>query len=425
MSRQRGARGGNSDHVVQIHITNAEVKDADAIFSRHDANGQPIVLVPDSPSLFCPAIAVTIPSGPYCLQQSWFNDVGPAPPGFKWFWCGWNRVSHIVSAKGISYNHPVADCPTSDNVMVRVDLSLNFQIMSVQDAQTFVYSLGATRLDEMLSAETEEAIRALVNTVPVMKVRDLKEEFTSAMKSGLNETMNQYGITIKNVKITDVALPPELDKTLQSRTQFETQMEQQEKTHEAMMRKMNDDAKQIFEQIKKTNKRAVQDLRAETERAVIAREEQLATVLNSKNVNTVDMKSQAEVAQIQANSKKSVSTAEAERHATEILLSTKAQADARKVESDQDYKSREVRSIAELNVASNEAKEIDEDADAEREAAKSLAALRDFEVQQLRMNVLTGLAATSNMVITGDTGDKVLEIIAPGGSMDMSTISGK
>lgn len=425
----RGMQSRNSmgkSKVVQIHISMGQVGDADAMFARNDNQGQPIVLIPDSPKVYCPSFCVTVPSGPWVLKQTWYNDQGQAPTGFHMMWCGWDRISHIVTRKGISYNHPVSDCPTSDNVMVRIDLSLNFQIgPEIGDAQKFVYTLGATRLDEMLSAETEEAIRALVNQVPVMKVLDLREEFTVTMKTGLNRTMNNYGVMINNVKITNVQLPASLEKTLQSRTSFETQMEQQEKKHAAHMRKLNDDARQRLEQIKKDNKRRIQDLTAETERAEINREERITAVQATKEVRVTEATSQAEVRGIQARSKKSVSVADAEKHATELVVRITAKCDAQKVEADQDFKSRKVRAEAGLAVKMNEAKGIEADASAEREGAKSLGPLRDFKVQQLRMNVLTGLAQNTNMVMTGETGEGVLEMLAPGGKRDMSGTKGK
>ena len=51
----------------------------------------------------------------------------------------------------------------------------------IDEAKKFVYSLGASRLDELLSSQTEEAIRALVYGVPAMRVHDLREEFAIGM----------------------------------------------------------------------------------------------------------------------------------------------------------------------------------------------------------------------------------------------------
>ena len=68
--------------------------------------------------------------------------------------------------------------------MVNVDLSLAFRIgPDAEAARKFVYRLGAHRFDELLSAETEEAIRGLVYSVTHDKVNDLREEFAVGMLS--------------------------------------------------------------------------------------------------------------------------------------------------------------------------------------------------------------------------------------------------
>eukprot|EP00501_MAST-03F_sp_TOSAG23-6_P000591 GSMAST32.ASY1.ANO1.612.1 assembled CDS len=404
--------------VVQKHISS--VGEAAAVFARAENNNeQPIVLVPTSG--WCCNTCITIPSGYWVLHQKWFKDQGEAPTGFICCWPGYYRVSHIVTRKGISYNHPVANCPTIDNVMVEVDLGLTFQIgPKIEDAKKFIYHLGACNFDELLSAEVEEAIRALVNRVPVMKVLDLREEFALGMKGGLNRTMKPYGVEIKNVKITNVQLPASLEATLQSRTSFETQMEQQEKKHTAEMRKVNDDAAQRLEQIMKENKRSVQDLTAETERAIINREERLTAALNHRDVCIVNESSRTEVAIVEAQSKVSVATQDGKRDATKVVERTRATCDARKVTAEQNYQSRFVLAEAGVDVAKKKAKIIELDANIEKSAATQLADVREFEVQNLRLDVLTGIAKNSNMVITGETGDGILGLLAPGGMNDLS-----
>eukprot|EP00978_Attheya_sp_CCMP212_P044827 scaffold324068_cov30-Attheya_sp.AAC.1 len=104
--------------------------------------------------------------------------MGALPPSVIWFWPAWKRISHIITRATFTYNAPAQNCPTADNVMVNVDLSLTFRIgPDVDVAQAFVYLLGAHRFDELLSAEAEEAIRGLVYSVTHNKVNDLREEF--------------------------------------------------------------------------------------------------------------------------------------------------------------------------------------------------------------------------------------------------------
>jgi hypothetical protein len=53
------------------------------------------------------------------------------------------------------------------------------------------------------SAQTDEAIRGLVRGVPAMRVLDLREEFASGMLRGLNSKINQFGVVILNVKVSE------------------------------------------------------------------------------------------------------------------------------------------------------------------------------------------------------------------------------
>ena len=91
--------------------------------------------------------------------------------------------------------------------MVNVDLSLTFRIGPDADAATnFIYKLGAHRFDELIGAETEEAIRGLVYSVTHDKVADLREEFAVGMLKTLNSKINMYGVQIMNVKVSTLFL---------------------------------------------------------------------------------------------------------------------------------------------------------------------------------------------------------------------------
>jgi len=124
---------------------------------------------------------------------------------------------------------------------------------------------------------------------------------------------------------------------------------------------------------------------------------------------------------VEAESKKDVANRQGEKSHVEIVVRTKPSCDAKRIASDQDYQSRVIRSAAKLEMAKNEAKGTLAEAEVEKAAAAQLQEQRDFEVTKLRMDVLTGIAQHSNMVICGDTGEKLLQQFAPGGVGDMSS----
>jgi len=215
-------------HSRLVQRTIKKATDADTAFSELIHNEIPMVLVPSKPLYF--HFALNVPSGPFVIWQRFMKDKGSLEPGVKWLWPSWNYISHIVTRSVISYNAPARNCPTADSVMVSVDLSLTFQIgPDIEAARKFVYRLGPNRFDELLSAETEEAIRGLVYSVTHDKVNDLREEFASNMFATLNSKVEPFGVQILNVKVTNVKLPPELQQRLEHTTAFKTKMEEQEK----------------------------------------------------------------------------------------------------------------------------------------------------------------------------------------------------
>ena len=68
---------------------------------------------------------------------------------------------------------------------------------------------------------------------------------------------------VKNVKITDVALPRELSSLLEQTTTFRSRIAEIAKKHENSIRVLQDEASQALESIERTNARRKQDLLAQ------------------------------------------------------------------------------------------------------------------------------------------------------------------
>merc|ERR1719230_514470 len=193
---------------------------------------------------------VSIPSGFFVLYQRWYKNEGSLEPGFKPCWPFWYRVSHVVNRATITYSAPSRQVPTADNVMVDINLSLTFSIgPDIAGAEQFVYKLGTTRFDEFLSNEVEEGIRGLVYSVTHDRVNDLREEFAQGMLASLSRKFHPYGVQIKNVKITESALPQHLATMLEQTTTFKTRISEVAKKHENTIRVLVDEASQQLEQI--------------------------------------------------------------------------------------------------------------------------------------------------------------------------------
>lgn len=372
----------------------------------------PIVLVPRSAKFF--QFMVNVPSGPYVLWQDWHKDMGALPPGVIWFWPAWKRISHIITRATITYNAPAQNCPTADNVMVNVDLSLTFRIgPDVDAAQAFVYRLGAHRFDELLSAEAEEAIRGLVYSVTHDKVNDLREEFALGMLTTLNSKTNTYGVQIQNVKITDVKLPIDLQKRLERTTAFKTKMGEQEKSHENRVRVLEDEATKELETIRKSNARKIQEIVAERNRYDIERREMEERARGESRVQEVHAVTEAEVTLKKVQGDEVVMKVKAKQDAEALLKRAQVESQKLKIEAEQKATVMIKQSEAELKVAESNAAAMIAKAEAEAEGAQALSEKRRYELEWARLSVLKQIAGTGRRFITGKAGQSILNDLVP------------
>uniref|UniRef100_A0A7S2V726 Band 7 domain-containing protein n=1 Tax=Fibrocapsa japonica TaxID=94617 RepID=A0A7S2V726_9STRA len=333
-------------------------------------------------------------------------------PGVIWCWPRWNRISHVITKATLTYNAPAKDCPTADNVMVNVDLSLTFRIgPSYEAAEKFVYSLGANRLDELLSAKTEEAIRGLVYSVTHERVNDLREEFASGVMASLNGQCKPYGVEIMNVKITEVYLPDVLQERLERTTAFRTKMEEAEKSHENRLVVLTDTATQELEVIKKTNARKLQELNAEIRRHQIEVTEMMEAARGRAQVNEVEAKSRSEVAIMQAQGDVEVAKVNGQREAEEKVKLMEIDTNKRRKQADQAAEINILASEAKLAAADNQAKALMAKAEAEAKAARQLEEKRKFELEWEQLKVMGQIAGNGRKLISGEKGDRILQQI--------------
>ncbi|ETN19802.1 hypothetical protein PPTG_04983 [Phytophthora nicotianae INRA-310] len=394
------------NRLVQLDVNRP--MDAMGHFNAKVVDGRiPLVLIPSYPNFF--TFMQQIPSGVWVLQQTWNTHAGMINPGLKVFWPAWNRVSHIVTKQAVAYSNPVRDCPTADNVMVDIDISISFQIGPTEDdAVKFVYTLGAHRLDELLFSLTEEAIRGLVNSVRYDQVHDLREDFAMGMKTDLNNKLAQFGVFIHNVKVTNVELPSSLSSTLEGTTAFKTRMEEQEKNHENQLRILINEETQKLTAVQKENERAVPDLLAAKARANIIRNEMRTTA---------EAKAQMTIAQHKAEYANKIKEAEgfkidavATATAASVRAQTQPAVDLANLKQNyaQYIAAAKIKSDAMVKAAEREATIILADAEAEAVAADFLAEKRSFDYQQKKIRLETGLAHAVPMVISGKNGDDLI-----------------
>mmetsp|Transcript_30905 Transcript_30905/g.80790 ORF Transcript_30905/g.80790 Transcript_30905/m.80790 type:complete len:432 (-) Transcript_30905:469-1764(-) len=402
-------------------------------FNSSGANGDEICLVaaPDSAADmccgcgFCCQPYVAVPSGFFILFQRWYKNMGEMTPGVKLCWPFWYRISHIINKATITYSAPSRNVPTADNVFVDVNLSLTFSIgPGIEDASDFVYKLGTVRFDEFLSNEVEEGIRGLVYSVTHDRVNDLREEFAQGMLQSLSRKFKPYGVQIRNVKITETALPRELAFKLEETTTFRTRIAEKAKKHENTIRVLADQASQELETIVRTNMRREQDLSAQCVRYQIQHQEKIDEMVGSARVQEIGAKSRMDVLIGQAKGDYEVAQAEGEKEAEVIRKNMQIDCERRKVKIEEQAAVMILESEGQLRAAENNAQALIAEAEAENNSTAGLEVKRKYELEWERLAILEKLAKEGRRFISGSTGAGVMREMVPT-STSMAKTSGK
>lgn len=393
---------------TQVHVTNVCAK-AVSIVSQKSSSGEiPLVIIPSRRSPL--SLMMEVPSGVTCLLQKFGADMGAADPGLH-FVPSWWRIAYVVSNQANTYDAPVLACPTSDDVMVNIDVVLIFRI---NDAQKFVYKLGAQNFDDFLSGTVDEAIRMLVRTQTHKTVYWLRGDRAKEMLPKLNQVFEGSGVIFSDVKITAVWLPNELASTLENTTIMEKKMDKLRRQNEYEMVKINmENAMQIEEITRKLEQTLVAEkgraTRAELEfdqRKVKAEEDGRVALIQAESIGQVEHMA----TQTQLNrTKVTLNTLEVQQtsKAKEYDLSTRKAAEL-------DSEVRELGSLWKEHRMRSEAYATKHDSTAEKEASKGLIAARKHELDLREKEILAKLAETGNFNLVGTSGDRLVAAMMTG-----------
>ena len=138
--------------------------------------GKRMVPVAFAPTRLPCSFHLIIPKGFVGLVNRHGRYVGVWKAGFH-VAAPWVSISHLIPHQYTVYDTPVKECPTQDNVMVTIDVALIFRVM-VEDEKAlynFAYRLGPDKLDKMLKAFQEEAMRGMVRKRKYNEVYDLMD----------------------------------------------------------------------------------------------------------------------------------------------------------------------------------------------------------------------------------------------------------
>lgn len=159
------------------------------------------------------AIYIQVPEGVNALLSRGGKHISTVGAGLH-FIPPWVVVSHLVTRREVPYDAPVKEAPTKDNVRAAVDTSITFM---VTDPYRFVYSISATGFDQVFQAACQDALRSMVRLVTSDQVNDLARQETAGLRESLSADVEQYGVTITKINITDARPPAEFLQSQEAR----------------------------------------------------------------------------------------------------------------------------------------------------------------------------------------------------------------
>jgi len=436
----------------------------------------PVVLEPDRDAC---SLSITIPTGFKALVTSNQRYVGIWSAGFH-FAKPWEKVSHLVTNQYIVYDAPVRECPTSDNVMVEIDVAVVFHIKDEEeDVKNFVYKLGPNELENMLHAYQEEAVRAMarqkkytqiydlmdmeqldlpqkvaaandaagieatvgaLEAEPVMgmpgmvmpgsaiEMKGLKQtaqyqEMGGASeddddvgvmdqldntKRSMNAKLNEFGVNIYSITITNVVLPHNFKIQMEDATTFDSKNKKAHAEQQFLILVQNDNeaqekAKQMLreelaEAQAKNEQRVANEMKI-THKFEAETNKLIADITESTNANVRDLNtsSSLEVTRLEKAKELAISTLEAE-----------AMADVSKIRSEMEAFVVSGKAEADMEVQKLKAQELQIIAEAEGIASTKMRSRREFDAKMAQLRVLQNLGSNDQVVISGTNKDSVM-----------------
>ena len=377
---------------------------APRVFGEKTARGEtPIVLIPRKRSSWW---RLSIPDGCFAIVSKRGASKGVYKPGF-YILPPWYTVSYMVTSHYLPYHFEVNESPTKDNVRITADVDF---LIHISDPEAFCFNIGPENMEELLRATQAESVRSLVRTLNVNEAYDLRGHDTEDMLTALNDKLNRYGITVDQVTIANVKLPEEIALSMQRETTFDSKQREQVKKQKLNMTILND--KNQLERVKQERRNDC--LRAEEEakkrRVILTNDLNELKATKEKEIAEVKAQMRREVNFIQAEGEAKVEKLDAERNHICNQKQAIGKMEAERISVENDKVCAEIAAKADVVVANNDAKALCVKADAEEEAKKSLKSKRTYELNSQRIDMWRSLAHNKNAMVSGESGDSMMQL---------------
>jgi len=359
------------------------------------------------------SFSITIPPECYVLWNHSGANSPDVPAAGRTTFCTpfYKRVSHLVSRQAFTYNCPVAEVPTLDNVMCKVDAVLNFKITQ---PDVFILRIGVQRADELLKAGCEEGLRKLARRFTVGRVKMLRGQSTGPLLDIMNKKFRNTGLEFQSARVTEVTMPPELIKALSSTAEMMATLKTLKRQHEVAMVQKEKDLEISMNDLKRTNIQEEQDRQGTLRNVEVDGSTMLMNMQEESATAIARAKAQVDVMKANARAEVERSQNSAQRDRAQVLNAAKEETNQIRIKADYDMRAGILDSLEELAQAERQAKAIALDAEVENNVAKEVALQRAHERSIAEKKVLAKLAAKGHFNLVGKAADLMLASLMEG-----------
>lgn len=376
----------------------------------------PMVLVPSR--LPC-SLFVCVPEGFRAFVASHGKHLDIWGPGFH-FAPPWYSITHMVGLQNFVYDTPVKECPTLDNVMVTIDITIVFHVSDTPDTlMKFAFNLGPEGLDGMLQQVQQDSVRAMVRQRKYHEIYDLMNTASDDALKGtmreLNNSFVDYGVEITAMAVTNVHLPHALAKDMEQATIYHNKDEYEKLNQQHALLVIDNDEKEKKE--KQLMKEKLEQYEAECKRRLAEQNSKLQLIKAETKKILSDVKEQenAEVVKIEAEGRLEASGVDRKKHVETAQIKASGEAEGEQMRVDARAHVIKVLAEADSKVAELNAQALQTIAKAEGDGAKGLAAKRLYDEKMRQLNVIQGLSSNRDVTISGSSKDNyVTQLLASG-----------
>ena len=148
-------------------------------------------------------------------------------------------LTHLVTTRELAFDVPVSEVRSSDGIAVTVDLLLT---LGITNPLLLAYTITSSDLDQLVHASTQEAVRTLIRGTEALDALDLDAGAAAQLRDTVDAKLTAYGIEVRAVAFTRVALPAALMASVEARRLAAVQLIEEEQNFALEQRRISDRA---------------------------------------------------------------------------------------------------------------------------------------------------------------------------------------